>query len=380
MRPYLLILALASWITALPQGNTPDYFADGKKAADARNFTLAVENYKKAIAQKPDHGEAWYEMGWCYNELNNFTEAGKALDNAKLYLKDQPKVYFESGYTNQSLGKIEEAISDFRKCVEVNASYASAYRYLAAIYQDSKKDYKTAADYYNQYINYSRESEISVKTWYKKGLCENEAGQYEDAVESLKRALLIDNRYTDAYNELGYAYYQLARPDEAIEAYSNSRKYGPQTCTPCAGLGDVFRSLRKDVDMALKNYQDGLTIDPASLACNYGAGWCFNEKKNYAGALPFLQKATRVNSLYAPAYTELGYAYYALQRYDEAIIELSKSVQLANSSVPNYYMGLCYIAKKQKAKAQEIYQKLQSLNAKDASNLLEKINSMTIGN
>jgi tetratricopeptide (TPR) repeat protein len=151
--------------------------------------------------------------------------------------------------------------------------YSAAYRYLANIYNEVKKDCNTASSYYNQYINYSRESEISAKTWYKKGFCENETEQYEDAVMSLKRAITMDSKY-------------------------------------------------------------------------------------------------------AAAYTEIGYAYYTLKRYDEALIELNTSVGLSDISAPNYYMGLCYIAKNQKTKAQEIYQKLVGLNSPDADKLLVKINAM----
>jgi superkiller protein 3 len=376
MRWLISLFALTFFIPAFSQTGMVDFFAEGKKAADAKNFALAIENYKKAIAQKPADGESWYEIGWCYNEMEKYEDAVKALANAKIYLTNQPRVFFESGYSNEFSGRTDDAIADYKKCIELDQHYASAYRYLANIYNEIKKDYVTASSYYNQCINYSRESEISAKTWYRKGFCENESGQYEDAVSSLQRAITTDNKYTDAWNELGYAYFKLGKAGEAIQAYSTCKTIDTKNTMACSGIGDVYRYLRKDVDSAMKSYTEGITINPKSAGNNFGLGWCYDEKGNYEAAISYLKKAIELNNKYAVAYTELGYAYYSLKRYDEALAELNTSVSLVNASAANYYMGLCYVAKKLKAKAQEIYQRLVDLNTTDAGNLLDKINAM----
>jgi tetratricopeptide (TPR) repeat protein len=274
MRLFITILAMASLFTGWTQpAGSPDYFAEGKKAKTEKNYSLAIENFKKATAQKPDDGEAWYEMGWCYNELAKYADAIKSLENAKTYWKNQAKVYYESGYAYDFAGLIDKAVSDYLECIQLFSSYSGAYRQLANIYFDVDKDYKNALKYYSQYIDYSLESEISSKTWYKKGFSEMEMDQYEDAIISLKKSVALDTKYAYAYNELGYAYY-------------------------------------------------------------------------------------------------------ILKKYDEALMELDKSIKIAESSVPYYYCGLCYIAKNQKTKAQDAYKKLTDLNSPDAATLLTKINAM----
>lgn len=271
MRSLLTITAFFCLASSWSQPT--DYFAEGKKAKEAKNFTLALENFKKATDQKPTDGEAWYELGWCQNELGKYTDAIAALKNAKTYWKDQAKVYYESGYANDYANNVDDAIADYKKCIELSPSYSSAYRDLANIYFDVDKDYETALDYYDSYINYSLESEISNKTWYRKGYCENEAEEFEDAIISLKKSIALDAKY-------------------------------------------------------------------------------------------------------APSLKELGYAYYGLKRYDEALTELNKSLQIEESNTAYYYCGLCYIAQNQKTKAQDIYKKLVEIKSPDADKLLEKINAM----
>jgi tetratricopeptide (TPR) repeat protein len=377
MHLFLTITGLTMVVTAWsqPAGST-DYFAEGKKAKTDKNFTLAVENFKKATAQKPTDGEAWYELGYCYNELAKYADAIPALKNAKTYWKDKAQVFYESGYANDFLNKSDDAIGDYKKCLELNENFSGAYRQLGNIYYDIDKDYKTALEHYNHYVDFSLESEISSKTWYKKGYCENEMAQYEDAVMSLKKSVALDNKYASAYDELGFACYKLSHADDAIEAYTASKQLNSASSAPFSGLGDIYRFLKKDNDQAFTNYKKGVELNAKSQNCNYGVGWCYNEKANYEAAIPYLKKAIELNSKYAAAFTELGYAYYALKRYDEALVELVKSAGLFNGSAANYYIGLCYVGKNQKIDAQQIYKKLVDLNSPDADKLLKKINAM----
>ncbi|MEI9807128.1 MAG: tetratricopeptide repeat protein [Bacteroidota bacterium] len=374
MRFFLIIAALATITAASAQ--TADHFAEGMKAVGVKNYTQAVEHFKNAVAQKPQYGEAWYELGWCYNELNKYEDAIAALKNAKTWWKDIAKVYYESGYANDFGGKTADAIEDYKKCIAVSETYAAAYRQLANIYFDIDKDYKTALSYYNTYIKNSEEKNVAAKTWYKKGYSEIELDQYDDALVSLKKAIATDNKYTTAFDELGYVYYKQGKTDDAIAAYMTSRQLDSASSAPCSGLGDVYRYLKKNTDEALNWYKKGIQANPKSQNCNYGTGWCYNEKGKYRDAIIYLKKATEINNKYTAAYTELGYAYYSLKRYDEALVELDRSVKLAETSVAFYYKGLCYVGKNQKLEAQEMYQKLVDLKSADAPNLLKRINGM----
>lgn len=222
MRFFLIILVFTCIANAWSQPGNMDYFAEGKKAKDAKNYTLAAEHFKKATDQKPTDGEAWYQLGWCYNELAKYEDAVKVLKNAKTYLSDQAKVFYESGFANDYANKTDDAVADYKKCLELNPSYSTAYRDLANIYFNVDKDYETALDYYNDYINYSLESEVGSKTWYKKGYCENEAAEYEDALISLKKSVALDAKYGPAFKEFGYAYYGLKKYDDALVELNKS--------------------------------------------------------------------------------------------------------------------------------------------------------------
>ena len=376
MRLFLTIIGISIFTASWSQATTPsDHFAEGMKAIEAKNYTLAIEHFKKATEQKPQHGEAWYELGWCYNEQEKYEEAVNALQQAKNWWKEA-KVYYESGYANDLAGKTNDAISDYKKCIESSETYAGAYRQLATIYFDKNKDYKTALSYYTSYVKYAAEKDIVARVWFKKAYCESETNQYDEAMISLRKAITADSKYAAAYDEMGYIYYKQGKADEAIAAYTTSRQLDTSGSLACSGLGDVYRYLKKNTDEALNWYKKGARLNPKSQNCNYGAGWCYNEKGKYRDAVPYLKKTIEINNQYTVAYTELGYAYYALKRYDEALIELDNSLKLSETPVCYYYKGLCYVAKNQRLDAQDMYKKLLSLKSPDAANLLKRIDTM----
>jgi tetratricopeptide (TPR) repeat protein len=51
---------------------------------------------RRRIAAPKSGSEAWYELGWCYNELKKYEDAIIAFGNAKTWWKDVAKVYYES--------------------------------------------------------------------------------------------------------------------------------------------------------------------------------------------------------------------------------------------------------------------------------------------
>jgi len=223
MRTLFIIIALI-FSTATYAQSATDFYAEGMAAKTAEKYELAVTNFKKATEQKPTNGDAWYELGWCYNELQKFEDALPALNKAKIYLRDEPKVFYESGYANDYLDKTDEALKDFKKCIELDPTYTIAYQDIANIYFDVEKDYTLALENYNAVVKNTEEDEIGSELWYKKGYCENDLELYDDALVSLKKSVALDSAYGPAVKELGYAYYGVKKYNEALTYLQKSLK------------------------------------------------------------------------------------------------------------------------------------------------------------
>lgn len=59
-----------------------DDFAAGKKAISASNWTVAVDSFKKAVAENPKNADAHNLLGYSYRMLGKFDDSFAAYDKA----------------------------------------------------------------------------------------------------------------------------------------------------------------------------------------------------------------------------------------------------------------------------------------------------------
>lgn len=370
--PAILLLFIS--FSALAQSTAKDWYDKGIDLKKDSKYEEAITAFKKAVSLKNDYNEALYQLGWCYNEKEMYKEALEVLQNEAKYNPTKPAAsQFEMGYALKGLGQYDDAIEAFTKVLGLDEDYELAYKERGNCYYE-KDEYEKALDDYNIYA--SMEDEISDEYYYyKKGWCENDMEKYEDAVKSLTKAIGLDDRYSAAYEELGWAQYNLSNDADAESAYRTANQTDPDMKRGLMGLVDVYKSGLKEYDSALVYAKKALQFYPENASLNYKAGWCYNEKEMYIQAIPYLQKALQINKDYLDAHLELGYASYKLKKYDEALAELKKVMSGdEKDELSRYYAGLCYHEKKDPSNLKKMIQELQTLGsdyAQELSDLLK---------
>lgn len=369
----LTVVGLLLVISSFAQPAVTAY-NEGIKLEDQKKYTEALASFKKAISLNPNYKEALFQAGWCCNELEKYSDALSYLQKAKQFMSGEAKVYLEMGYANQKLKRDSEAKANFEKCLSLKSDYALAYKYLGNLYYD-QDEYEKALQNYESYVE--NESDVtSSLTMYRKGYCENEQAKYSAAVQSLKKAVSLDDQYTDAYNELGYAYTKLKNSEDAISAYNDALRINSKSYVALNGLGDVYRNVIKDNNEAMKYYFRTLAIKPDNKKANYSIGWCYNDKEKYNDAVPYLKKALEADNNYVSALTELGYSDYSLENYDDALKQFNKAISIEKTELSLYYSGLCYVGLKQKGNAQRMLNELRDMNSDYADKLKKKVDGM----
>jgi tetratricopeptide (TPR) repeat protein len=128
-----------------------------------KNFSLAEEEYKKAILANPKNVELYNIFGYFYIEQNKYDEA---ISQFKKYVELEPtdpnghdslaEAYFEKGL-------YDEALSEYKKSLEINPKFTSSVFGFAKTYQ--KKDLKDeAVKYYKQCINIDPNSNLAKES------------------------------------------------------------------------------------------------------------------------------------------------------------------------------------------------------------------------
>ncbi len=375
---YLLLIGICLPFVSGAQSTAKDWFDKGINAKNDKLYNDAVYSFKKAAELKPDYGDAWYQLGWCYNELEKYNEAADALKSAIRNENRIAAVYYELGWAYDNLERTDDAILNYTNCINKDESYSVAYRDRAFVYYSLKKDYSRALNDYTTYINLVGADNISdYKVFYRKGWCESEFEKFSEAIESLKKAYNLQPDDYDVNNELGYVYDHTNNTDMALYHYRKASSIKPGEPSPYINLANIYRDIKKDISTAMSLYFASLNKSTSYKSAYYGLAWCHNDLNNYDSALYYTQKAINLDSKYALAYREQGYAYYKKAMYYSAINSLSTAIQLSpNDGSAIYYCGLSYVRNKQKSDALKMYDKLKAMNSKNADKLYDEISKM----
>ena len=351
-------------------------YNEGVKLKDEKKSKEALEKFKKAVQLKPDYAAAMYEIGWCSNDVKDYTGAMTALRKARIFWSSIPKVHFELGYAFDKLNMTDSAVVSYNECLHLKPDYSLAHKQLGNI-DYNKEQYASALKYYAGYIANAKSEITDYLFWYRKGFMENAEKMYTVAKESLQKSLMYKTDYINTYLELGFACNKLKQGDDAINWFNEAMKLDAKSHIPYNGIAEVYRDTKKDIDMAMTWYQKSLDVKTDERKACFGMGYCLNSKGKYEQAVSYLQKAVQQEPTYTAAYVELGYSYYMTSRNSDALAQLAKALELnPKNENARYYAGLVYINQKDKTKAQQMADELKTLSSKNAATLQGKIDKM----
>ncbi len=189
------------------QSTAKEWYTKGVELKGKKDYEGALAAFKSAISKKADYTEAYYEAGWCCNELENFEDA---IDLLKKYMpadvKNKKNKFNELGFSYYKLEKATEAILEYKNTIALSPNDGIALRGLGNVYYEIEEDYDIAIEYFEKAIE--EDEEGSKPIYYKLGWLYNDKERYDDAVKILLKAIEYDSEDSGYREELGYAYYQ----------------------------------------------------------------------------------------------------------------------------------------------------------------------------
>jgi len=349
---------------------------EGVVLKNQKKVVEALDKFKKALALKPDYTEAMYEMGWCQNDLKEYTSAIASLRKARVGWPTIPKVHFELGYAFDKNGNTDSAIASLQKCLQYKTDYSLAWKQLGTIYYNKDK-IEDALLCFNSYERAAKDSIKDYLYFYRKGFCYNAAKKYDSAITPLNRASQLKSDYLNTWLELGFAYSRLKKLDESITYYKKAITVDAKSHVAYNGIGEVYRDYKKDMNEAMTWYLKALEVKPKERKACFGMGYCLNSQQKYTDAIPYLRTAIAEEATYTAAWVELGYSLFKTGAYTEAEEKLKQALVL-NSKNENarYYLVLMYVAQKNKARAQEQVDELKKNGSKYVAELQTKVNAL----
>ena len=366
-------------------GENPDafnYMKLGDMYQTTKNYSLALENYNKAIEILPktftDHRPlAYNSRAKLYIELGEFNKAladcdkglelaaasqGNKTDIAFLNSTKRAateKKTFADKYGNiditnaaalierankYSIGKPELALKDYMRAISIAPEILSAHEKTIVTYILFLDDKNLALDYLNKFLEINPNS---LALHNLRGWVYEQLGDFEKALADYDKALELDQNYETAKNNRQ----RLTNPD----LYKESEALLKQA--------DSLRDNKNYTD-AVDAYSKVLELDPNKESAYFRRGSCYNNLKQYEKALADYDKLLELNPNYdKAAHYNRGQAHRNLKNYAEAIADYTKYLEHdPNDQDALFNRGSCYNNMKQYEKALADYNKLIELN------------------
>jgi tetratricopeptide (TPR) repeat protein len=242
------------------QSTAKEWYSKGIELKGKKDYEGALAAFKSAISKKADYNEAYYQAGWCCNELEKYEDAVDLLKKFTPKTDDEKKNRSnELGLSYYKLQKATEAIIEYKNTIELFPKDGNALMGLGNVYYEIEEDYDSAIEYFEKAIK--EDEEDSKPIYYKLGWLYNDKEQYDDAIRILLKAIEYDSEDSGYREELGYAYYQ-----------------------------------KEEYEFALTQLNKAISLDDASKLGYYYKGLCFVATNKKGEAMSMYYKLKEIDS------------------------------------------------------------------------------------
>jgi len=172
----------------------------------------------------------------------------------------------------------------------VGASNAGLMQYDEAL-ESYKKALEIKPDYAEAYFNM--------------GVVLKENGDSEAAIDSYKKALTIKPDYAEAYNNMGNIFKDNNNPEAAIDSYKKALTIKPNYAEAYNNMGNALKD-SNDPEAAIDSYKKALTIKPNYAVAYHNMGIAQKDKGDLEAAIDSYKKALKISPNYSGVYKNIG--------------------------------------------------------------------------
>ena len=211
---------------ALNPQNSSAHSLLGKTYFSLREYEKAAAELKAALDFGSDDFDTSFTLAIAYLQQRQFTDARQVFDSMLQHLGDRPELHVVIGRALRVAGRLPEAIDEFKKAIALNPSLPHAHDNLALAYlmnegasrlTDAEREFKTEL--------LTNQDEYFAN--YYLGIVYIFQRKWELAIAFLTNASRVQADNPDPYFQLGQAYQELEKHDQAVEALKKSIALNP---------------------------------------------------------------------------------------------------------------------------------------------------------
>ncbi len=261
----VLIVALSLAVS----GCASKWVTAGKIAMNGKNWEKAITDFKNAIDENPENGEAHMYLAKCYKETQEYGKMVTHLDLADKYFpkgadkisnlrKETWQELFESGSQNAKKDDFEGARNDFTTALLIWPERYEAFTNTGYVWQRLENS-DSAFYYYNRAYELAP-GEMSVLENFA-NLCLN-LGKYDLADSLYEKILVVEPGNANAIMRRGDIAREQKNFEKAVSFYKSALEISPDDCIMWFNLGVIYFQELKSTDEAINAFGRSIDLCP----------------------------------------------------------------------------------------------------------------------
>lgn len=254
--------------------------------------------------------------------------------------------YLQLGESMKKEGKVDQAISMYKKALAIASdNYNAAFNLANILYEQNKiaeailyyqkvNELKpdSAAVYFNLGICYARQDNYAkagdafsktielnpqhTKAYYQLVVALHKQNKFNEALEYAKKGLDLDPNDFDLVFRAASLYKHFDKFNEAIEFYRKAVDLNPKHINAILELANILNMV-EETDEALKLYQRILEINPKIYEALYNFGFTLKKQGHIKEAMEIYHKILEMKPHYAQPHFSLSLSYLTLGDFEQ---------------------------------------------------------------
>jgi len=192
------------------------------------HYHEAAEQFRRMITIQPDNYLGYDNLGAMYNCLGRYEEA-VAMQGRAIEIYPNHRSYSNQGTAYFFLRRYEEAIAAYNTAISLNPRDDLYYGNLGDAYlrvgrdQDAREQFQLASDLLKEHLSINQDNAPLLG---RLAICQAKLQLQEDALVSIKRAIVLEPRNTTLMYQEAVVYTLIGDIDRALEHLSHALVHG----------------------------------------------------------------------------------------------------------------------------------------------------------
>ena len=265
----------------------------GNAFSEQGQLNEAIESYQKALELNPNYSEAYNSLGNVFIEQGQFNDAIISYQKALEINPNYPALHNNLGNAYKELGQLNDALQAYLSGLRINTEYVDLLNNIGVIYNELGQFDEAIKSY---------DRAIAIKSDFADahnnlGVSYNKLNLYDKAIKSYERAITLNPDFPDPYNNLSIVFRKQGLINELISSFKRAIVCmervlvdAPNDAETHNNLGIAYFEIERSED-AVNSYQNAISIKPDFSNAHNNLGAALEKLKRYEESISSFEKA-----------------------------------------------------------------------------------------